>query len=64
MFKNVMQYAENVEILPILGLLFFFGFFVLIIVWALRLSKSFVEHGKNLPFDNKEKVNNNGVSNG
>ena len=51
MFKHYFEGIENIQIGPLLSLIFFFVFFLLVIFWIFKLDRRFVDKMKNLPFD-------------
>jgi hypothetical protein len=50
MYKDVLRSIAEVEMFPIVGIGIFMGFFLIISIYALRLSKSEVGELENLPF--------------
>jgi cbb3-type cytochrome oxidase subunit 3 len=46
-----METISGIEIFPIIAFLIFFTFFVGLIIYAMRLSKSNVDEMSNLPFE-------------
>lgn len=63
MFKNILSSVNNLEILPILVLLFFFSFFVLIVVRTICLKKKDVDDAANIPLDENKVINQRGKQN-
>jgi hypothetical protein len=60
MFKFIKQYAEsisNVQIYPMISLLIFFLFFVILLVLVKRMGKSKLDELSNIPFDKEELSN-------
>ncbi|MCS6972862.1 MAG: cbb3-type cytochrome c oxidase subunit 3 [Cyclobacteriaceae bacterium] len=56
MYKNVLQHIENVSIWPIISLVIFFLFFVIMLWYVFTEKRSFINYMKNLPLDeNKNK---------
>jgi hypothetical protein len=51
MIRDVLQSIEQIEIFPIIGLMFFLAAAALVAVWVWRLSKSEVERISRLPLD-------------
>lgn len=51
MYKDVLRSIANIEIFPIIGFLLFMGVFIMITIYAIRLSKKEVTELENLPFD-------------
>lgn len=49
--KHNMETISGVEIFPIISFIIFFGFFLGLIVYAMRLSKSDVDEMSNLPLE-------------
>jgi cytochrome c oxidase cbb3-type subunit IV len=55
MFKFIKQYAEKInhaEIYPMISLLIFFLFFVVLLVLVKRMSKDRIKELSNIPLDN------------
>ncbi len=62
MFKFIKQYAEtitNANIYPLVSLLIFFVFFVVLLVWVKRMKKEKVNELANIPFEKEELSNSN-----
>ena len=56
MFKFIKKYAETIdqiEIYPIISLIIFFGFFVGVLWYVLRMRQSEVNSMKQLPLDDQ-----------
>ncbi len=51
MFKHYFERIENVETAPIISLIIFFAFFVIMTIWIFRLDRKFVNKMKNLPLE-------------
>jgi cbb3-type cytochrome oxidase subunit 3 len=54
MFKFIRNHADkidNIDIYPLIGLILFVAFFVLVLFWVLRMSKEQVEEVSSLPLD-------------
>ncbi len=61
MFKFIQQYAEkidNIEMYPMISLLVFFIFFVVLLYLVIRMDKSSVQQLSNLPFTTNEEPTN------
>jgi hypothetical protein len=60
MFKFIKQYAEkmnNAEIYPMISLLIFFLFFVILLVLVKKMGKDRVDELSNIPFEKEELPN-------
>ena len=51
MFKHYFERIENIETGPLISLVLFFVFFVVMTIWIFRLDKKFVNKMKNLPLE-------------
>lgn len=54
MFKFIRNHAdkiENIDIYPLIGLVLFVAFFVLVLIWVKSMSKEQVESLSSLPLD-------------
>jgi cbb3-type cytochrome oxidase subunit 3 len=54
MYKDVLSRMEGVDLFPLIALIIFFTFFVLLIVWVVRLKRSYVDSMANMPLDEEE----------
>lgn len=62
MFKHYFERIQGIEIYPIISLLIFFIFFVLLFVWVVRADKKYIHKMKNLPLDGSDaKDNQDGI---
>lgn len=52
-----MESITGIEIYPIISLLIFFTFFVLLFWWVFTAKKDHIKSLSNLPFDNKKNQN-------
>ena len=50
--KHHMTSIEGIEIYPIISLLIFFGFFVMLFWWVLKSKKTYIDKVSQLPLDN------------
>ncbi|GAB2628653.1 cbb3-type cytochrome c oxidase subunit 3 [Belliella aquatica] len=57
MKKDILNSIENIEIYPIISLLIFVLFFVGMFIWVVRADKNYIDHMKDLPFDEESKKN-------
>jgi len=53
-FIYYLQSIAGVGVFPMIGLTIFFTFFLVLVVWALRVNKEYINDMKNIPL---EKVN-------
>lgn len=51
MFKHYFEKIDGINIYPIISLLIFFIFFVLLFVWVLKADKKYINKMKDLPLD-------------
>ena len=51
--KNYMDSISGIEIYPIISLLIFFTFFVILFLWVFTAKKDYIEKVSNLPLDNQ-----------
>ena len=55
MYRNILQTIEDIEIWPVIGLVIFFIFFLVVVFRVMRTDKNFIDKMKHLPFDDSEK---------
>lgn len=53
MFKHYFEQIENVAIWPIISLSIFFLFFIVLVIWVIRVDKKYINEMKQLPFKEK-----------
>ncbi|WP_055442381.1 cytochrome c oxidase subunit IV [Lacinutrix himadriensis] len=49
--KNYMDSISGIEIYPIISLLIFFGFFVVLFLWVFTAKKEYIESVSNIPLE-------------
>jgi cytochrome c oxidase cbb3-type subunit 4 len=57
MYKFIKQYAENIDhvaIYPMISLLIFFLFFVVLLVYVKKMDKGSIEKLANIPLENND----------
>jgi cbb3-type cytochrome oxidase subunit 3 len=54
MFKHYFERIEGIEFYAIFSLLLFFSFFILCIVWIIKLDKKYIKKMENLPLESNE----------
>lgn len=57
MKKDILSSIENIEIYPIISLLIFVIFFVGMFIWVIRVDKNYIDHMKEMPFDDETPKN-------
>jgi len=55
--KGNLENIDGVEIYPIISLLIFFAFFVLLFVWVITSKKAYIEEVSNIPFEDTTNQN-------
>lgn len=58
-FINYLTSIAGIEIYPLISLMIFFGFFLVLIIWTFKVDKSYLNGLKNIPLDkeiNKENL--------
>ena len=59
MLKFVKQYMEDItgiEIYPMISLIIFFTFFVILFWWVVSAKKDYINRVSNIPFDNQNQT--------
>lgn len=59
MFSNYLSSIKGVSIFPIISLIIFFGLFVGMIVWVIRLDRNYLKTMGHLPLESNEQQNKN-----
>ena len=59
MIKELLQSVEGVSVYPIISLIVFVLFFVIILVWMLKVDKNYIKKMENLPLEKEEENNFN-----
>jgi Ca2+/Na+ antiporter len=59
LIKEFLQSVEGVSVYPIISLIVFVLFFVIILVWMLKVDKNYIKKMENLPFEKEEENNFN-----
>ena len=49
--KHHMTSMDNIEIYPIISLLIFFTFFVILIIYTIKMDKGFIKEMENTPLE-------------
>ncbi|MBE2219840.1 MAG: CcoQ/FixQ family Cbb3-type cytochrome c oxidase assembly chaperone [Ignavibacteria bacterium] len=61
MYKQVLENIAGVEIYPVITLIMFFVFFLLILGWIFTLNKNYITRMENIPLDNETNTDAGGV---
>ncbi len=64
MFKHILESIPGVSIWPIIALFLFFAVFIAMIIYVMRMDKSFVNYMGDLPLDSSESSKNGDLKNG
>ncbi len=51
--KNYMETIDGVATYPMISLVIFFAFFVVLFLWVITASKGYIKEMSNLPFQDK-----------
>ncbi len=51
-FKYYLETITGIQIYPLISLLLFVSFFIIVTLWVLRTSKETIEYMENLPLEN------------
>ncbi len=64
MIRNLLQSIEGVEIYPLISLIVFIIFFVVILVWMFKIDKNYIKEMEQLPLDsnNNRNLNSTGTN--
>ena len=54
--KNHMESITGIEIFPIISLLIFFSFFVVLFWWVFTAKKDYIKTVSNIPLDNQNQT--------
>ena len=57
MIRNLLQSIEGVEIYPLISLLVFIIFFVVILVWMFKIDKNYIKEMEQLPLESNNNRN-------
>jgi cbb3-type cytochrome oxidase subunit 3 len=63
MIRNLLQSIEGVEIYPLISLVVFIIFFMVILVWMFRIDKNYIKEMEQLPLDSNNNRNLNSTGN-
>lgn len=57
MYKNILQNTEGITIWPLISLLIFVVFFLILLIWVFKVDKGYIQRMKNLPLLAEEPQN-------
>jgi hypothetical protein len=57
MNRNVLETIQGIEIFPLISLVIFFTFFMLLLVWVVRMRKSDIEEISRMPLEDDDQFN-------
>ena len=58
MFKHYFELIEGIELYAIFSLILFFSFFILCIVWIIKLDKKYIKKMEGLPLESDKTEGN------
>ncbi len=56
MRRNVIEAIQGIEIFPLIALVIFFGFFMIMLYWVFWLDKSYIKSAEDLPLDDEQEL--------
>ena len=59
MIKEFLQSVDGISVYPIVSLIVFVLFFVIILIWMLKVDKNYIKKMEKLPFEKEEDNNFN-----
>jgi len=59
MYKELLQSIDGVSIYPLISLVVFVIFFVVMLIWMIKVDKNYIKKMEKLPFENEEENNFN-----
>lgn len=59
MFSNNLSSIDGVSIFPVISLVLFFGFFVILIYKVIRTKQSYIREVEKIPLTDNDNFNNN-----
>ena len=57
MFKHYFEGAENIAVGPIISLIIFFVFFIVLLYWVFKVDKGFIKKMEDLPLNDDTMAN-------
>lgn len=59
MFKQYFEQIENIELFPIIGLVIFGLFFVMLLLWVFTINKKYIKEMSELPLQDDDEITGN-----
>jgi len=56
MRRNVIEAIQGIEIFPLIALVIFFGFFIIMLYWVYGLDKSYIKSAEDMPLDDEKEL--------
>lgn len=56
MRRNVIEAIQGIEVYPLIALVIFFGFFMIMLYWVFWLDKSYIKSAEDLPLDDEQEL--------
>jgi len=53
-FKNYLESISGIEIFPMISLLVFVVFFVVLLIYVVKADKKYIDHMQQIPFDKEQ----------
>lgn len=54
MMRDVLQSIEGISLYPIISMIIFVLFFVILIIWMVRVDKNYIKKMSNLPLEKED----------
>jgi len=54
MMRDVLQSVEGISLYPIISMIIFVLFFVILIIWMVRVDKNYIKKMSNLPLEKED----------
>jgi cytochrome c oxidase cbb3-type subunit IV len=56
MYKEVLSRIEGIDVFPLIALVIFFTFFLVLIVWVFRLNRGYLDSMADMPLDGENET--------
>lgn len=54
MIRDVLQSVDGISLYPIISLIIFVLFFIVMVIWMIRVDKNYINKMKNLPLEKED----------